>query len=308
MEPTRTDALLALGERVLDDSSHRFEDHDNRQEAEELLAHVLELDPDDLDDGFVPPRPKRDRYLALIARRAGGEPFPLLVGYIEFWGLDLKVKPGMFMPRPSSELTVERALKRLRKRRNPIVVDLATGTGPIALAIADELEEARVFGTDIAGDMLRLGRQNARDLDIPNVEFRTGDMYGALPKELMGKIDLITGHIPYVPPDEVDDLPSEVKDFEPVSTISDASPDGLTLIRHAVGHGPAWLKPGGWMLLELSEDLGAKVRRMCRRAGLEDHGIATDEDRLSIVVEARQPPGAPGGRPEPPRRPARALR
>ena len=124
-EPRTVDQLLELGTRVLSDSTHIFEDHDNADEARELLALTLDVDADDLDehDGDVPRR-SRERFLSLVARRAGGEPFPFLTGRIEFWGLDLKVRPGAFVPRPSSELTVQRALRKLRRRKGPVVVDV----------------------------------------------------------------------------------------------------------------------------------------------------------------------------------------
>ncbi|MEO8324016.1 MAG: HemK/PrmC family methyltransferase [Actinomycetota bacterium] len=288
-EPRTTSELLDAGERVLSDSSHIFEDHDNRMEAEGLLEFVLEADIDDLDPDEIPSRRERERYLSLIARRAAGEPFPILVGSIEFYGLTLEVKPGSFVPRPSSELTVSRAVKRIKKRKRPVVVDVCTGAGPIALAIADEAPRAEVWGTDIDADGLAQARRNAKLLAIDNTTFRKGDMYGSLPKRLKGKVDLITGHIPYVPPGEVDDLPAEVKDHEPLFTLSGLSKDGLGLIRTAVQQAPEWLAPGGWMLLEISEDLVPKVRKLCDKAGFEDHGYASDEDDLSVVVESRLP-------------------
>ena len=281
--------LLALGERVLSDSTHIFEDHDNRREAEELLAFCLETEVDDLDDGVVPTTRTRDRFLALVARRAGGEPFPHLTGSIEFYGLRLEVRPGPFVPRPSSELTVERAVKRLRRRRDPVVIDVCAGAGPIALAIADELPAAEVWGADIDPDGIALGRRNARRLGLNNVTFRTSDMYRALPARLKGRVDVITGHIPYVPPDEVDDLPSEVREYEPLFTLSDSSSDGLDLIRRATQEAPDWLKPGGWLMMEISEDLGRKVTRICKVAGFGHVNLASDEDELSIVVEAQLP-------------------
>lgn len=289
MEPKKVGALLDLAERVLNDSSHLFDDHDHRQESEELMALVLGADEDDLDLDREVQRRQRERFLSLVARRAGGEPFPLLIGFITFFGYDLKVKPGMFVPRPSSELMVERALKYLKGRRNPVVVDVATGTGPIALAIAAEVPKAEVWGTDIAADMIKLGRSNARELDLRNVHFRVGDMYGALPDALEGKVDVITGHVPYVPMEELEDLPAEVREYEPIYTLSDETDDGLFLIRMAIGGATHWLRPGGWLLLEVSHDLEKKVRRMNMKAGLEDHGAATDEDDLSIIVEARKP-------------------
>ncbi len=289
MEPKRVAALLDLAERVLNDSTHLFDDHDHRRESEELMATVLGVDGDDLDLDERPSRRQRERFLSLVARRAGGEPFPLLIGFITFFGYDLKVKSGMFMPRPSSELVVERALVKLKGRRNPIVVDVATGTGPIALAIGGEVPNAEVWGTDIAPDMIKLGRSNARELELDNVRFKVGDMYGLLPPALEGRVDVVTGHIPYVPKEELDDLPAEVREFEPISTLSDETADGLFLMRMGINGATRWLKPGGWLLLEISDDLEKKVRRMCMKAGLEDHGAASDEDDLSIVVEARKP-------------------
>ena len=288
-EPRVVEDLLALGERVLSDSTHIFEDHDNAMEARDLLAHVLDVDADDMDDDDEVPRRKAEHYLALVTRRAGGEPLPFLTGHIEFWGLDLHVRPGAFVPRPSSELTVERALKRLRRMKDPIVVDVCTGAGPIALALADELPGAEVWGTDILDEGLAQGRRNARRLGIDNVRLKRGDMYDGLPRRLRGKVDLITGHVPYVPADEVDDLPAEVKEHEPLATLTDESGDGLDLMRKAVFEAPEWLRPGAWLLLEVSHDLPSKVRRMVRSAGFEDRGLARDEDDLSIVIEARKP-------------------
>jgi release factor glutamine methyltransferase len=289
-EPLTVDDLLQLGERVLGDSSHIFEDHDNAAEARELLALCLEVDEDELHAVDAVPRRKRERYLALVARRAGGEPFPFLTGRIEFWGLDLEVRPGAFVPRPSSELTVARALRKLRRRKGPVIVDVATGAGPIALALADELPTADVWGADISPEGLAQGRANARRLGLDNVLFKKSDMYEGLPARLRGNVDLITGHVPYVPPDEVEDLPAEVREFEPIYTLTDDSSDGLGLMRRAVAEAVDWLKPGGWLLLEMSHDLPARVRRLVRKAGLEDHGVAKDEDDLSVVVEARKTP------------------
>ena len=296
-EPTTIPQLLALGERVLSDSSHIFDDHDNATEARDLLALCLDVEADDLDDEDpAVPRRKRERYLALIARRAGGEPFPFITGRIEFWGLDLMVRPGAFVPRPSSELTVTRALRRLRRRKSPVIIDVCTGAGPIALALADELPTAEVWGADISVEGLAQGRENAKRLGLENVRFKKSDMYDALPARLRGQVDLITGHVPYVPMDEVEDLPAEVREFEPIYTLTDESFDGLGLMRRAVEESLDWLRPGGWLLLELSHDLPSKVRKLAKKAGLEDHGVARDEDDLSVVVEARKPEGRKGAR------------
>lgn len=287
-EPTTVEELLELGARVMADSSHIFEDHDNRDEAETLLALCLGVEEDDLDPDERPPRTTREKYLSLVARRAGGEPLPFLTGRIEFYGLDLDVRPGAFVPRPSSELTVDRALRRIRRRKAPIVVDVCAGAGPIALAIASELPRAEVWAADISSEGLAQGRRNARELGIQNVTFKKGDMYDPLPKRLRGEIDLVTGHVPYVPPDEVDDLPAEVRSHEPLYTLTDDSEDGLGLMRRAVSEGVDWLKPGGWMLLEIAEDLAPKIRSLYRKARLTSIEVGGDSDRLSVVVEARK--------------------
>jgi len=291
-EPRSVKELLELGERVLGDSSARFEDHDDLYEARQLLASALRITDDEaehLPETLEPTLRQRERYLSYIARRAGGEPQPFILGRIEFYGLDLKVRPGAFVPRPSSELTVDSAVKKLKGRRNPVVLDVCTGAGPIALAIADEIPGADVWGTDIQAEGLDQGRENARRLGIHNVSFRRGDMYGALPSRLKGTVDVITAHVPYVPSAELDDLPSEVKDYEPVFTLTDHSDDGLGLMWHAIEGAPELLKPGGWLLLEMSDDLAGKVKKMCRAVGLGDFNVATDDDGLSIVVEARLP-------------------
>ncbi|MGH2752862.1 MAG: N5-glutamine methyltransferase family protein [Actinomycetota bacterium] len=288
-EPTTVKQLLDLGTRVLEDSSHIFDDHIVEAEARELLARCLDVDVDDLDDDAEPTRRTRERYLSLIARRAGGEPFPFLMGFIEFWGLELKVTPGAFVPRPSSELTVELAVNHLKRKKKPIVVDVCTGAGPIALAIADEFPSAEVFGADISEEGLSQGRKNAKRLGISNVKLKRGDMYGPLPTKLQGRVDLITGHVPYVHLDEIEDLPAEVREFEPLFTLSDQSDDGLGLMRRAVFESIGWLKPGGWLLLETAEDLGPKITRMFKKAGFDKIGTRMDEDRLSIVVEGTFP-------------------
>jgi release factor glutamine methyltransferase len=294
-EPRSVTELLSVAERVLEDSQQLFEDHDRPRIARDLLAAVLDLPPDvDFDNGydvgFQPSRRLREKFLSYVARRAAGEPAPFITGKTYFYGLEMSVKPGAFVPRPSSELMVTRALKRLRAFRDPVVVDVCTGVGPIALAIAYERPDALVWGADISDEGLDQARANAKGLELSNVHFRRGDMYGGLPRRLQDQVALVTGHVPYVPVGEVDDLPVEVTDYEPAFTLTDQSDDGFGLLSRAVSEAPRWLRPGGWLLLEMSEDFAPRTRRLCRKAGLEDKGTAMDEDRLSAIVEARRKP------------------
>lgn len=280
--------MLEIGVRVLSDSSAIFDDHDVEYEAKELLASCLGVESDDLEEALEPPRRIRERFLSLIARRAGGEPFPFLTGFIHFYGLDLKVRPGAFVPRPSSELVVAQAVKKLSRRRDPIAVDVCTGQGPIALAMAAEVPDGEVWGLDIDAGGIDQGRRNARALDLKNVRLRVGDLYEPLPARLRESVDVITAHVPYVSLHELDDLPAEVIEHEPAYTLTDESDDGLGLLRRVVDESIEWLKPGGWVLLEIAEDLAPKARKICRKGGLKDEGMVVDEDRLSSVVEARR--------------------
>lgn len=288
-EPKTIEELIDTAELVMSDSTHIFEDHDNRHEAIELMVHVLDTDEDDLDMDEVPPPGARNRFLALAARRAAGEPFPFLVGHIIFYGYELKVRPGPFVPRPSSELTVDRVLKRLKKKRSGIFVDVATGAGPIALAVAAELPDVEVWGADIDGNGISQARENAKLLELNNVQFRVSDMYKGLPAKLKGKVDVISGHVPYVPAHELEDLPREVRGYEPVFTLSDESEDGLFLMRRAIAESTEWLKPGGALLLEVSDDLIGKLKKLALKSGFVHEGVASDDDGLSVVVESRLP-------------------
>jgi release factor glutamine methyltransferase len=287
-EPKTIEELLDLARRVLADSSHLFEGHDHGQEARDLLEACLDESLSRLPETHTPPQRSRERYLSLIARRAGGEPFPLLVGYVDFCGLQLRVRYGEFVPRPSSELTVNRAVKRIQEEDRPVVVDLCTGIGPMALAIAKQLPQAEVWGVDISETALAQARDNEQRLAITNVTFERGDLYGGLPNRIEGAVDAIVGYIPYIPPAEIRGMPSETREYEPLYSLTDLSYDGFGLMRRAISESSRWLKPGGWLLLEIDEPTAPKLREMCDRAGLVDMGTATDERRITVVVEARK--------------------
>jgi release factor glutamine methyltransferase len=193
-----------------------------------------------------------------------------ILGWTEFAGLRLRVRPGAFVPRQSSEFTVDQALRRLRGRSRPVAVDLATGIGPIALALADGSPKVEVHGTDISTGAIRQARANAVALGIRNVRFHVGDMLAPLPKRLRGAVDVITAHMPYVPGPELRDLPLEVRGFEPEHTLTDHTESGLSLVERAAGEGGRWLRPGGWVLLEVSPDFARQVRGLLVRAGYRD--------------------------------------
>jgi release factor glutamine methyltransferase len=281
--------LLVLGARRLKRSPaiDHWPSGRERDEAEALLAFCLDRVAEDLDpDEPVGGRVAR-RFGSLIRRRAGGEPMAHILGWTEFRGLRLRVRPGAFVPRQSSEFTVEQALRRLRARHRAVAVDLATGIGPIAMAVAAGAPRADVHGTDISSNAIRQARSNARTLGLGNVSFHVGDMFGPLPRRLRGSVDVLTAHVPYVPHPDIGELPLEVRGFEPEHTLTDYSEHGLTLVERAVGEGADWLGPGGWILLEVSPDLARRVRGLLMRAGYREVRSTKGWPGVSRVVVGR---------------------
>ncbi|MGH2631440.1 MAG: N5-glutamine methyltransferase family protein [Actinomycetota bacterium] len=257
-----------------------------RIEAEDLLQHVLGHDPEPDDDVLGT---SRKRFDGLVARRVAGEPIPYIKGYAEFRGLEIRTTPGVFVPRDSSEFLAEQAVRRLRGRKRPVHVDLATGGGTIALAVADEVPKAEVWGADVAGDAVKLARRNAQELGL-EARFVKGDLFGALPTRLHGRVDVITLHPPYVPVGELEDLPDEIREWEPPHTLTDHSSDGLGLIGRTVAGSPRWLRAGGWLLMELSPDRVAEVKRVYTSGGFRDvKSTKGGELEVTRVIVGRRP-------------------
>jgi release factor glutamine methyltransferase len=239
-----------------------------RIEAEDLLMHALGTDEEPRRSDEIPAKVRR-RFQEAVERRATGEPIPFIKGYAEFRGLELIAEPGVFVPRDSSEFLAEQAVRRLRKRKGAVHVDLATGGGTIALAVANEVRRVRVYGADVSQDAVKLARKNAKRLGL-KASFRAGDMFAGLPKKLAGTVDVITLHPPYVPRAEVKELPDEVRRWEPAHTLTDRSVDGLGLVEQAADECVAWLRRGGWLLIEVSPDRAKEVVRVMRAAGLRE--------------------------------------
>jgi len=255
-------------------------------EADDLLCFALDVD--DVDPGDEVPAGVRRRFETMIARRAAGEPVQLIKGYAVFRGLEILVRPGVFVPRDSTEFLAEQAVRRLRGRRRPVAVDLACGGGTVALAMAEEVPTASVFGTDISAEAVRIARRNASRLEIANARFRVGDLFDPLPSSLRGTVDVMTLHPPYVGADEIGELPDEIRRFEPAHTLTDHSRDGLGLLgRAAVGSG-AWLRRGGWLLVEVSPDRARAVAKVLRHEGFRDVRSTMDRGfRVTRVIVGR---------------------
>jgi release factor glutamine methyltransferase len=286
--PVKARKLLDAGVRTLkaSPSIDHWQKHRERWEAEDLIAYVLGHPPEPDDE--VPPKARR-RFEEAIARRATGEPIALIKGYTEFRGLELLAAPGVFVPRDSSEFLAEQAVRRLRRRKAPVAVDLATGGGTIAIAVANEVPKASVYGTDVSEDAVALAKTNAKRLGV-GVRFRCGDLFGALPKKLRGSVDVITLHPPYVARDEIEDLPDEIRAWEPAHTLTDRSDDGLGLIRRAVTEAPAWLRRDGWLLMEVDPDRAKDVLPVFRHGKYRDvESTKGGPLKVTRVIVGRRP-------------------
>jgi release factor glutamine methyltransferase len=257
-----------------------------RIEAEDLLGFVLSEEPDPSDR--IGKRAEKE-FRTLVERRAEGEPIPYIKGFTEFRGLELLVEPGTFVPRDSSEFLAEQAVRRLRKRKAPVHIDLATGAGTIALAVAHEVPRATVVGTDLSEEAVALAKKNARNLKV-RARFVTGDLFAGLPKKLRGTVDVITIHPPYVAKDEIDDLPDEIRAWEPVHTLTDHSDDGLGIVRRTAHEAPTWLRPAGWLLMETDPDRARDVKKVLTRSGYREVASTKGGDlRVTRVIVARRP-------------------
>ena len=237
-----------------------------RIDAEDLLTHVLGPDWEPEDE--VSASAAR-RFRRLVERHYEGEPIPYIRGYVEFRGMHLLAKRGVFVARESSEFMVTQAVRRLARRPRPVAVDVATGSGPVALGVAKALRRAEVHGTDLSRAAVALARTNAKRLRL-RATFHQGDLFAALPRRLAGRVDAVTLHPPYVGKKELRDLPEEILRFEPLESLTDHSPRGLGLIGRVAVEAPLWLREGGWILIEVSPDRARAVSTVLRRAGYRD--------------------------------------
>jgi release factor glutamine methyltransferase len=247
-----------------------------RRDAELLLARALGLARIELYTAHDRPLTEAERSAAreLVQRRGRREPLAYVLGDWDFRRLTLKTDRRALVPRPETELLVERCLELLDGAESPRIVDVGTGTGAIALALAQERPDARVHATDISPDALALAAENAEENDL-SVSFRQGDLLAGLE----GPFDLVVSNPPYVEADELESLEPEVRDWEPRGALVD---DGQTarLVREAQQ------VLAGWLVLEVHEARAAVVSRELERAGYSRIGIANDLAGKERVVEA----------------------
>jgi release factor glutamine methyltransferase len=216
-----------------------------------------------------------------LCQRCSGVPLQHLTGRQAFRRLDLVVRPGVFVPRPETEVVVEAALAQIARLDGPLVADAGTGTGAIALSIASEHPGARVFATDLSADAVGLARENAGRHGL-EVEVLEGDLLDPLPPRLRGRLDLVVSNPPYVTAEEYAGLPPEVR-ADPELALLGGTEVHARLARQAAG----WLRPGGALVVEIGSAQGGEVGALLARAGFREVGVLPDLAGRDRVVAGR---------------------
>lgn len=264
-----------------------------RLDAEVLLAHVLGWQRIDLYTKFDSPLEKAElaAYRELIQKRAVHWPVKYLVGHTEFMSLDLRVTQDVLIPRPDTEVLVGRALEIVKPREDaPVVADLGTGSGNIAVAIAKYAERALVYASDVSARGVQLAAENARANEVDErIQFLEGDLFEPFAASgLAGKVDLLVSNPPYVAQGEYARLAPEIQTYEPSEALL-AGTDGLDFFRRIAAGAGDFVKTGGAVLLEIGSTQAEDVVRMLEDSGCFD-GIQVHQDlgQLPRVVEARR--------------------
>lgn len=202
---------------------------------------------------------EEDSYAEAIAERARGVPAQYIIGHQEFWGLDFVVTPAVLIPRPETEHVVEAALELVQGIERPRIVDVGTGSGCIALALASELKRAEIHAVDISAEALEIAKANAARLQLAErVIFRAGNLLEGFGAE---EFDLLVSNPPYVGECEADKVQAEVRKFEPHVAVF-GGPQGTEIVTPLLEQANRVLKPGGHLLVEIGFSQSEKVRKM----------------------------------------------
>lgn len=213
-----------------------------------------------------------------VRRRGAGEPLQYVTGEMPFRHIVLRCEKGVLIPRPETEVLVDVALEALREAEAPLVLEIGTGTGCIALSLASELEGTRVIATDLSSEAVALATRNRDALNLAGVvDVVECDLAAGVPDVLMGRFDLLVSNPPYIPSEVLGlDVPVEVKDHEPALAL-DGGDDGLDVFRRILDLAPRVLAPGGVLCVELFEDNVHDAADLVRAAGGWSHVEVRDD-------------------------------
>lgn len=228
------------------------------------------------------------KFQAMIHRRASGEPLQYITGHQEFFGLDFEVTPDVLIPRSETESIIEETIRLVQQNKaaKPVIVDVGTGSGCIAVALARELGDARVIASDISLAALRVAGRNAARHNLENqIAFVASDMLDAFAEESFA--DFILSNPPYVSDEEISTLQREVRDWEPRLALTDSN-DGLSLYRRLLNDSPSRLKPGGHLICEMGYTQAEMILAMVDRAVWDEPRLLDDLQGIPRTIVLRK--------------------
>ena len=272
----------------------RYGIEDAGREAEIIVSHcigvnrtVLYRDNPEIREEEI------ERIDELLKRRSKKEPLQYILGYVDFYGLKIKVGKGVLIPRPETELLAEEAIKAVKREALSVmrILDLCTGSGCLALALAREFPDAKVYGTDTSENAIRHAEENAEFNCINNVTFLEGNLFDPVadltachPSPVT--FDLIVSNPPYIKRDDIKNLQPEVKDWEPVEALAGGE-NGLDYYRAIIPEAKAYLKEGGDLILEIGAGQSREVRRIAEEAGFINISLIKDYAGIERIFVAK---------------------
>ena len=265
---------------------------DPRASAEVLLAHTLGLSRLDLYLRYDQPLTTEElsRFKALMVRRRQGEPVAYLTGHREFWSLDFLVTPGVLIPRPETEILVSAAIEAAKDQRQTISswgVEIGVGSGAVVVALAQELPQLNWLALDLSAAALAVARDNARRHGVvERLHLVRGDLVSGLKPG--ARFALMVANLPYVPRAEWEQLPKDIKDYEPSQALLGGE-DGLDLIRVLTRQAHLYVQPGGCLALEVGAGQAELVLELLRQTEAYEHlETVADYQGIQRVVRARR--------------------
>jgi len=298
----------------------RYGIEDAGREAEIIISHCLGTDRTVLyRDNLVINKGQLEEIDEFLRKRSKREPLQYILGYVDFYGLKIKVGKGVLIPRPETELLAEEAIKTVRQKFNPpllpdnpplppfskggmggfkkggnggiCILDLCTGSGCLALALAREFPDAKVYGTDTSENAIRYAKENAELNCINNVTFLEGNLFDPI-AELTARhpspvtFNLIVSNPPYIGRDDIKNLQLEIKDWEPVEALNGGE-DGLDYYRNIIPGAKGYLKKEGYLILEIGTEQSEEVRKIAKDAGFGNISLIKDYAGIERIFVAR---------------------
>ncbi|MCX8030689.1 MAG: peptide chain release factor N(5)-glutamine methyltransferase [Thermodesulfovibrionales bacterium] len=262
------------------------------KEAELIITEILKISKAELYTHEIILSEKNLKLIdEIVCRRSKGEPIQYILGYVTFFGLKIKVGSGVLIPRQETELLVEEAIKELTIIKNNLdpvgkslsIIDLCTGSGCIALALAKHFPTAQVYGVDFSHKALQYATSNAKENLIENIHFINADISNSLEcLSLIGKTYCIISNPPYIKRSDIKSLQREIKDYEPLEALNGGE-DGLTFYKVIFKDSPKYLKENGLLILEFGADQASAISELASKANFKNYKIIKDYSEIERI-------------------------